>query len=497
MASLLSMSSPPPHRLRGDCIRNNRLLATVLLTAGIALSGVLLASTGRWSMRIEPDSRSYLEFDWSSWPGILGGIRTPGYPCLVLATQWTLGQQALPIVHWGLMVAAVVVLAWGLRRYGFPAVAAVCSSLPLLFSRTLWDHGASVATDAAAVSMAVISLGCLLSILVDPRRWLPWIGLACACFSTLMIRPAYLYLTVWLPVLAAWLMTWMLNRSWAEIGRTTLGVVLATTLPLVGYATCRWLAIGQFGYVSFAGYNLIGITGQWIDDDDLPKLSQDVRPLAERMIARRSDEPQYQTPSSYEAMVDCFNPTVWKLADPACKELFGENTALSNQHLQQLAMQSLQLHPEKYIAWLIANARSMSEQILTQLSMEPNSKLAISILLGALLLSIASRMRSTAPIRIPTSAPAPAQDPSPRFTAFASQAIQFQTLAWIAFTWLFAKGLLVILVEPALGRYVTAVAALLPCLLGWIVYHLVRLVLLPSRPGVSSASSSQDGPNFG
>jgi hypothetical protein len=490
MSSQHSNSHPP------DDDRNNRFWATVLLIAGMVLSGVLLASTGRWSMRIEPDSRSYLEFDWSSWKGILGGIRTPGYPCILRATEWTLSREALPIVHWGLMSTAVVVLAWGLRRYGFPAVAAACSSLPLLFSRTLWDHGASVATDAPAVSMAVISLGCLLSVLAEPRRWLPWMGLAFACFATLLIRPAYLYLTVWLPLLAVWLMTWILNRSWSEIRRIAVGVALAATLPLASYATCRWLTLDQFGYVSFAGYNLIGITGQWIDEDDLPDLTQDVRPLAERMIARRADEPQYQPPTSYEAMVDCFNPTVWKLADPACKELFGEDIALSNKRLQQLAVQSLRLHPDKYAAWLVANGRSMLEQILTQVPTEPNSKLAAIAVFLALLLAIVRHVRSYASTHIPTPAPIPVPHPRSQSTTVASEATQFQTLAWIALTWLLAKGLLVILVEPALGRYVTAVAALLPCLLGWIAYHFVCLVLLPAPPDISNWQSSNAPPRI-
>jgi hypothetical protein len=486
------MSSQHPHRLQREDARNNRFLATILLIAGMVLSGVLLASTGRWSMRIEPDSRSYLDFDWTSLQGILGGIRTPGYPCIVRATEWTLGRDSLPIVHWGLMVVAVLVLASGLRRFGFPAVAATCSSLPLLFSKTLWDHGASVATDAPAVSMAVISLGCLLWVLADSKQWLPWIGLAFACFATLMIRPAYLYLTVWLPILAVWLMTWSLNRSWSKIGRTAIGVALAATLPLAGYATCRWFTLDQFGYVSFAGYNLIGITGQWIEQDNLPKLTQDVRPLAERMIARRADEPQYRPPSSYEAMVDCFNPTVWRLADPACKELFGEDITRSNQRLQQLAVQSLKMHPEKYVAWLIANGRSMLEQILSQLLTEPSSKLAIISVLVALLLAIARAFRSWAPTRLPSPSPVPASQQRVPSTDTATESTQFQSLAWIAFSWLLAKGLLVILVEPALGRYVTAVAALLPCVVGWIAYHLVCLILGPYPPHISNSQSAED-----
>lgn len=489
------MISQHPQRLQHDNHRDNRFVATILMVAGVALSGVLLSSTDRWSVRIEPDSRSYLDFDWNSWQGIFGGIRTPGYPCIVRATEWGLGRSALPIVHWAWMVLAVVALAWGLRRFGFPAVAAACSSVPLLFSKSLWDHGASVATDAPAISVAVISLGCLLSVLADPKRWLPWMGLTFACFATLMIRPAYLYLIVWLPALAVWLTTWNLRRSWSQIGRTATGVALAAILPLLGYATCRWLTIEQFGYVSFAGYNLIGITGQWIDEDDLPRLTQDARPLAERIIARRADEPQYQPPSSYQAMVDCFNPTVWRLADPACKELFGDDIARSNRGLQQLALQSLKLHPEKYAAWILANSRSMFEQILTQLPTEPNSKIAIAAVLVALLVAIARPLRPSAPTLDLASDPGPVSNLALEASNVATESTQFQTLAWIALSWLLAKGLLVVSVEPAIGRYVTAIAALLPCVVGWIAYHLVCLVLLPAPQHISNSQSLQAGPN--
>jgi hypothetical protein len=58
-----------------------------------------------------------------------------------------------------------------------------------------------------------------------------------------------------------------------------------------------------------------------------------------------------------------------------------------------------------------------------------------------------------------------------------------------------AKGLLVVSVEPAIGRYVTAIAALLPCVVGWIAYHLFCLVLLPAPQHISNSQSLQAGPN--
>jgi hypothetical protein len=87
----------------------------------------------------------------------------------------------------------------------------------------------------------------------------------------------------------------------------------------------------------------------------------------------------------------------------------------------------------------------------------------------------------------------PASQQSVGSTDTATDSSQFQTLAWIAFSWLLAKGLLVILVEPALGRYVTAVAALLPCVVGWIAYHLVCLVLGPLPQHLSNSQSVKDG----
>ena len=55
---------------------------------------------------------------------------------------------------------------------------------------------------------------------------------------------------------------------------------LASLLPFLAWSALRWFVVGHFGLVSFGGYNIIGIAGQFLQKDSTTQLSTDIRPLA-------------------------------------------------------------------------------------------------------------------------------------------------------------------------------------------------------------------------
>ncbi|MFN9978053.1 MAG: hypothetical protein ACK58T_49910, partial [Phycisphaerae bacterium] len=59
------------------------------------------------------------------------------------------------------------------------------------------------------------------------------------------------------------------------------------SLPMIGYSMLRYSVTGHFGVVSFGGYNVAGIAGQFLVKDDIPLLSPDLQQMATEAIERR------------------------------------------------------------------------------------------------------------------------------------------------------------------------------------------------------------------
>jgi hypothetical protein len=241
----------------------------------------------------------------------------------------------------------------------------------------------------------------------------------------------------------------------------------ASLVPFTAYGGIRAAAIGEFGVTSFAGYNLIGITSQFLIEDDLPRLSQPSRELAEEILRRRPAIDGYGPPSDYPTMVFLYNATVWRIASPASETLYGADTARCNQQLQTLAWECMALHPVDYLDWMIRNGKSLFDQILQGAIAELGSRIALLALLGV----------ATARVIFPQRGSIHDVELHPQSLANAplGPRLEFRVLLWICIAFATAKGLLVLLVEPALGRYVVAMGCLLPSLIGWICCELATL----------------------
>jgi len=173
-------------------------------------------------------------------------------------------------------------------------------------------------------------------------------------------------------------------------------------------------------------------------------------------------------------MVRLYNATVWKTAAPACEEIFGSDVEASNRTLKSLALQSLNFHRREYFSWLLNNGKSMVEQLLRGTLVDCGSRLALFVL-GMVVFVQALIPRTvdhyTARIAFDSESPA------------LSASVQWRLLWWICLGIIGAKGLLVILVEPALGRYVAAVGCLIPAIVGWCCGYWVQTVARTNHRG--------------
>jgi hypothetical protein len=67
-------------------------------------------------------------------------------------------------------------------------------------------------------------------------------------------------------------------------------LTLASLVPWVAYCSYRQCAVGNFGLVSFAGTNLVGLTGVILTEEMVPQIRPEHQPLAEHILACRGKQ---------------------------------------------------------------------------------------------------------------------------------------------------------------------------------------------------------------
>lgn len=453
------MDSEMPKEMETTSTWNWRHWAGCLLA--ISISFGMLKWTGRLDAKFEPDSQAYLQHDWSSWQNALSGIRTPGYPAFLWLVTSIADPSAIPLAHWIAGVTAGSIFIWGLLMVGFRPGPALAAGSVLFVSRSLWDMGSAVASDSLAITCSVAATGVFFGTLALPSRRRYWIALGVLTLTTYLIRPAFLFLIVLWPTLGPWLRYGLFDRSWTQAIQKWIAYTALTVGIFLGYCAFRWTMTGEFGLVSFGGYNLIGVSGQYLDEADIEGLPEQYRELARRMIARRVDIDDYRPPDTFETMVYLYNATVWKSAVPAAESLYGQDVARINQELKGLAGQLVRSHPREYRNWLLSNARYDVEQVVTLTATDLGTRLALIGFVIAVLYSFWFNQSRQGKAAILDARPM-------RF--------ELQMLFWTACVFALGKGLLVILVEPALGRYVSASMCLMPSLVALCIWHICMML---------------------
>ena len=434
----------------------------------LALAGVLLLLAlwvlGNLEPTRTPDSDTYLEFDFSSVQVSLSQIRTPVYPLIVR----TIGNvNAIPVFHTIAYILSCLLFCQGLMQAGFRKPVAVFCSLILLPGRAVFDLAGLIQADSLAISSAVAVTGCFLGCLGENshRGW--WLGLAVGTLLTCLIRPAYLFLIPLWPVLGWLLDRFLLRRatSW-KVRRIRLsGYIVATVFPILLWCTVRFLVVGHWGLVSFGGYNVVGVAGQFVDSELVQELPDDLKSLGQGIVAGRQQLPHHDPPDSFAAMEIMFNPTVWVLAVPQARKLTQGDGVATNQLLSRFSWEVLKRRPRRYLQWLAWNANHARIEITRLVVSDKGTLLLLLIVMIVHALALL-RTRHDLP-------PGTAHERSQRYR-------EAQLIFWIALGFTAAKTCLVILVEPAVSRYMTGASCLLPAVLavwaahGWESYFSPR-----------------------
>ena len=432
----------------------------MLIAQCIAIA-VWLQAPGRFQPQVVNDTAGYVEFPWHNWNDALGYYRTPGFPALLKAVGWIAPDwRAVPPAHYVLYCAAVLVyFAGGCRLTGRAAV--MCAAARgLLYSRILHGYLGTIATDVPAAAAGIAVCGLVLWKL-SGGGFRVTLFLALAVTAGWLLRPAYLFL-VPLPAALAWTLHNVRSdaadsRRWASAG----SMFLFCVAPLLAYAALRWSVVGEFGVVSFGGYNLVGISGQFLTPDDMPRLQEELQPVAESALARRGDgaapvtdfdaEPRLH----YLRMEQRYDPTIWYEFEPAARQQAGEDYEQINRLLRNIGTASLRLHPRDYVIWLAKATRQAAKKVLWDFADNPVS---LALLLIAVVLVWRPRFVGS------ISASSPVHNPD---------AGSIRVLLVVATLYLVLSLCVVIPVCPPLGRMTDAAAVLLTApLAAWIAANL-------------------------
>ncbi len=287
------------------------------------------------------------------------------------------------------------------------------------------------------------------------------IALSIVTFLAYFVRPAFLFLVVLWPTLGPWLTYFLYRQNLRVTGRTLVIYLLVVLLPLTAYAALRRSVMGEFGVVSFTGYNLIGVSGQFLTSEDVSNLPEECRSLAQGTIDRRVNIDNYSPPVRFETMVFLFNATVWKSAAPAAEALYGSDTSRSNRELLQLATELIRLHPDQYRNWLIANAQHAIDQWLKLMATDVGTRLVLLTGVAFMFFTLLARRFRWRCLICDT------QD-NGTLNRSVDGGVGFEValLFWTMMVYSLGTIMLVILVEPANGRYVSAAMCLTPSFIG-------------------------------
>ncbi len=378
--------------------------------AAILAAGVLVAAglhlTGRMACEEVYDTPSYLEFPILPVEAGLVSIRTYGYPLFVQAILSMSGTKAaVPWAQYVVHVLCVLVWYWGSRTWFPRASLAAMAAASLLVTNTVLRNVSIISTDALASSIAIAAMGALVSVVVAPRSAVRWLLLTALILAAYQIRPAYLFLVPLCPVLGvALIAVWQWvepdsGRSEPVIGRWRMGGWLAccAAVPLVAFSLLRWVTVGDFGLVSFSGYNFAGLAGEFLDPVTVPCLPEEVQPVAREALRRREalaeEDPTFgdDVTTSYITIENRWDRSTWKVFFPAARTVADGDPVLTNRVLVRLATSIIRCRPKLYAIWLVKAWARGVYMIASELVIHPLVLLGLPVLLGLHFVALARR----------------------------------------------------------------------------------------------------------
>lgn len=437
---------------RGDTIA----IALYLLQAALAL-GVAAGMTP-----VVPGLGDHY-FTVPLWPlqEALSDIRTLGYPVFHgLMARFGGELSDYPPVQMAILIVCTAFFAFGLRRYGLTGMTALVGASPLL-----WVVPVEVVMpETLAKCFAIAATGCLLWA-TGTRRRIPFLFLAVTLFCACQMRPAFLFLLVYLPLLWAILYA----RRWGfqaprKAWRSGFACMGACTLPLLLFCLLRLVVVGHFGLVSFGGQNTVGISVEMIRPDSVQALPMEDQPLAMLMARTREGWPTprfLHTPGwhdDWRAVSNQYAVNVNRIARAVQAKFPPVGGAADNvaqdKALSRMSQHIFLHHAELYAGWLsqaIVEGSSLAVDLLLgghggmAFGWYPEQAIAFAI---ALLLLVVF------------SWPLERRAFGEGSRAYSGGAVS--VLLLVAGLFFLLKMLLVILVEPPIPRYVQAALFLFP-----------------------------------
>ncbi len=423
------------------------------------------------------DTLSYdLASKSSSLGEALGSLRTLGYPLFLrLLRPFSADYSAAPTAHLLLFFAAVLLFWLALRRYTGSKWLAFAWTLPLAYPCNL-AFVRFVQPDFLGPTLAIAALALLVLLAGAPRNPLFWLLVTVAVFSAYQMRPDNLFLVGLVPV---WGVLLLLGRRVVD-GRRLLqvgaGLALATVLPLVAFISMRGLLVGQFSLVSFGGYNLVGITASFLDDELVARLPEESAALGREILAERQAgglEP-YGPSSWTRRWHQQYSPNVWRVAEPVARRLLtdapagnvpplaGEAVFEINRGLTELSREVILRRPLLYGKWIRDGFKAglgMTFQCMLF------GQLAILLVASIPILLLRARRAGGGGDR-----------------ELEDRMLRLCVLAHIGVSYFLAKLLLIVMVSVPYERHVFPAMALLPCVLAAGLYELWRWILMAPAP---------------
>lgn len=412
---------------------------------------------------VGPDSNTYLYLAEFGTPfQLLTNVRTPGYPLFLRGLLPLCSDRSCVLFAHRLLAAlAVAGLWWALVAWGLSGWTALVAAGPVLFSPLVQQWSPLVMTDVPAAALAVGAVALLLVAVARPGRW-TWPALAALVAASWLVRPAYLFLIPFV-LLAGVGLAWLRRGD----GLRTLGILALVALgPFLAWSTLRWVVARHFAAASFGGFNAIGIAASLINDKTVAALPAEDRRLAEEIQRRRrrAGLAPIRPGSRVSVWWQQYTPNIWDVAVPAVQAQVAADHGIEdpgapehswvqvemNRRLTRLSLRLLAQRKGLYSRWLAYGWR----QTLVSTWARPEVRWPALALAVATLLALLRRR--PAALRPALALPA------------------------LAVADYLAAMCLVLLVEPAVSRYLWAAELLLPGFLLAGVVEVGRAVVVRS-----------------
>ena len=361
----------------------------------LSIGVVSCAATGRLSVHAVPDTPSYLTYPLNDLDAALRSIRTPGYPCLLAIIRRITGSvELMPLVHLFLMFISAACLSRELRHWEMPWMVRWSAAWSVGFGCTMTDQVGELATDAPAAAVGVLTITALLAWGRRSNKVVQWLLVVLACTAAISLRPAYLFLPVWVGV-AGWLLLRLQSFPLSIATMRAVCLTVCTTLPVVAWMLLRFFAVNDFGVIPFGGQNLTGVLIQIVSDDQLRALPGTSGQLATEIISERNQWVAQRgwfdgAEMEYMTWENRWHDATYHVVFPVFERRFPNDNVASHRAVQVFNRNIVLAYPDRYLVWLAKAARRAAWVIAADIVMHPIALLLIVLAITAVLLRTAT-----------------------------------------------------------------------------------------------------------